>query len=156
MRSTKLWQPANSKLNRILHVLVVLIATAGLIDASYLTITHYTDRLVPCNFTHGCDTVLRGQYAEILGIPVALLGVVFYLFILSIAVYSALHKYYSWLILVAALVGFASTLYLTYLQYAVIHAWCQYCLFSALTSTMIFVLGVLLWIVNRPRKTVEK
>lgn len=149
MLSIKLWQPANSHLNRVLHTILAVVSTAGLIDATYLTITHYTNRLVPCNFTHGCESVLKSQYSEVLGIPVAAFGVIFYLFVLVLSVYSALHRHYSWLITAAGLIGFGSTIYLTYLQYFVIGAWCQYCLFSALTSTVIFVVSMVLWILNR-------
>jgi uncharacterized membrane protein len=36
-------------------------------------------------------------------------------------------------------IGFAFTLYLTYLEGAVIHAWCRWCLASAAIITAIFV-----------------
>jgi hypothetical protein len=37
-----------------------------------------------------------------------------------------------------------------------LHAWCQYCLLSAATSTVIFCLGMVLWMVNRDKTAVSK
>lgn len=148
MRSTKLWVKAHNPASKWLYISLGLTSIAGLIDATYLTITHYTKALVPCSVTHGCETVLRSSYAEVLGVPIAAFGIVFYLVVLVVSVQSYFSNRYTPLLPLWAAIGFLSTLYLLYIQAFVLHAWCQYCLLSAATSTVIFGLGMVLWMVN--------
>ncbi len=148
MPSTKPWPKQNS----VLLWALAAISAVGLTDAIYLTITHFTNELVPCNFSHGCETVLKSQYAEIFGIPVAALGVIFYFTTLVISVFFANHHKYHWLLSVWGAVGFISTLYLFYLQAFVLHAFCQYCLLSALTSTLTFGITTLLYFTNKHKE----
>ncbi len=148
MPSTKHWPKQNSSLLWLLAA----ISAVGLTDALYLTITHYTKALVPCNFSHGCETVLKSQYAEIFGIPVAALGVVFYFTTLVLAIFFANHHRYHWLLSIWGLIGFISTLYLFYIQAFVLHAFCQYCLLSALTSTLTFGITTLLYFINKHKE----
>jgi uncharacterized membrane protein len=88
MRSTKLWVKAHNPASKWLYIALGLTSIAGLVDATYLTITHYTKALVPCSVTHGCETVLRSSYAEVLGVPIAAFGIVFYLVVLVVSVQS--------------------------------------------------------------------
>lgn len=125
-------------------IAAILVSVVGLADATYLTITHYTRALVPCNFTHACEAVLTSKYATVLGVPVAAFGVVFYMVALIMLVHFLRHKTYHWSFLVWTGIGFGSTLYLFYIQAVVLQAFCQYCLLSALTSTLLFGLGLVL------------
>lgn len=145
MPSTKPWP----RINSILLWLLAVIATIGLGDSLYLSITHYTNTLVPCSFSHGCETVLRSSYSEVLGIPVAALGVLFYLVVLIASVFFVTNKKYHWALSVWGLIGFGSTLYLFYIQAFVLHAFCQYCLVSTLTSTLTFIITAMLYYMNK-------
>ena len=46
-----------------------------------MTVSHYTGHIT-CSVIAGCQEVLVSQYSEIFGIPLALLGAFYYLFIL--------------------------------------------------------------------------
>jgi uncharacterized membrane protein len=46
-------------------------------------------------------------------------------------------------------IGFVSSLGLTSIQAFIIKAWCQYCLLSALTSTLIFIFAIVYWFTTR-------
>lgn len=135
-----------------------LLAIAGIIDATILTIEHYTRDGLSCGFTGGCERVLTSQYSElpIVGIPVALLGVVFYAVVLFMVMFSVINRepIRRLPILAWSAIGFASSFGLTYLQAFVIKAWCQYCLLSALTSTLIFVVAIVYWFSTR--NTIKK
>lgn len=124
--------------------LFLLISFAGFIDATYLTIKHYQGGIVPCSNIGECERVLSSEYSVIFGIPVALFGALYYLtiFMLSIS-YIDLKKTYL-LSLVAYLtpLGFLASAYFIYIQLFVIKSLCLFCLFSALTSFALFVLGV--------------
>lgn len=107
----------------------------GLADSVYLTYEHYTSGTAPCsnNIFLDCGKVLQSSYSEIYGIPLALIGVVFYGLLVISTIYSMMRKglagKYALLILSAG--GFISTLYLMYLQFFVIGALCMYCMISA-------------------------
>jgi uncharacterized membrane protein len=84
----------------------------------------------------GCETVQLSPYAYVFGVPVALLGVVGYLAILVVALAGLQPRFAAarWptdLLLALAVAGVAFSAYLIYLEAAVIHAWCRWCLGSA-------------------------
>lgn len=92
----------------------------------------------------GCETVQLSEHAELFGLPVALYGVGGYLalFLVSVAGVQprwAASRAPTRLLLVLAAAGVAFTAYLTYLEAAVIHAWCRWCLVSAGIILAIFV-----------------
>ena len=97
--------------------------------------------------TGGCDTVQASRYAVLLGLPVALYGVVGYavLFALGLAGVRAAVRARPGsdvLLVVVASLGFAFTLYLTGLELFVIHALCRWCLGSAAIMTAIWLLSL--------------
>lgn len=132
-----------------------VLAIAGLADAVLLTVEHYTRKGLPCTFTGGCERVLTSQYSEIAGQPIALLGVVFYAVVLFLAVYALINKspLPRKFLLLWGSIGFLSSLGLTSLQAFVIKAWCQYCLLSALTSTVIFILAIMYFFKTKSKVT---
>jgi uncharacterized membrane protein len=94
-----------------------------------------------------CDRVQASQYAVFLGVPVPLWGVLGYALIFGLA-FAGLHgRLLNDRRVAAALVAttgaaFAFSMYLTYLEAFVIHAWCRWCVVSALLATALFVLAL--------------
>lgn len=121
------------------------LAGIGFIDATFLTIQHYTSFTLPCSITHGCELVTTSPYSFILGAPVALLGALYYVGVL-LAVYGSLEfakpQWLKW-IAIATTAGFLFSAWFVYLQLFVIHAICEYCMLSALTSTSLFVVSMI-------------
>ncbi|MFA6018416.1 MAG: vitamin K epoxide reductase family protein [Patescibacteria group bacterium] len=121
--------------------LILAVSTLGFIDATYLTVQHYADIGLPCTITYGCETVTNSSFSMMFGIPVALLGVCFYVSILFLS-YAALEFKQKKLLKVVSLLsifGFVFSLWFVFVQFFIVHAICQYCMLSALTSTTIFV-----------------
>ena len=90
-----------------------------------------------------CATVQSSVYAKIGPVPVSAIGVAGYvaLFVLSfVGLQPQLResRAISALLLGGAAFGVAFSAYLTYLEAAVIEAWCQYCVASAIIITLIF------------------
>lgn len=110
-------------------VLLVLAVVGGLISA-YLTWTHFAGLTPVCTGSgEGCETVQSSRYASILGIPVALLGLLAYGgLVFSAILWKEAGVYLGFLI---SLVGTLFSAYLTYLEIFVIGALCQWCLASA-------------------------
>ncbi|HEX8266061.1 MAG TPA: vitamin K epoxide reductase family protein [Pyrinomonadaceae bacterium] len=129
---------------QILPLVAALVAIAGMIDAIYLTVHHYTGEKVPCSVTGGCETVLSSLYSEIGGIPLALFGALAYFTVFSLATLAAFGDDRMWKILsvVVALMAVFS-LWLLYLQAFVIGAFCQFCLLSAGTTFTLLLLVII-------------
>lgn len=124
----------------------ILIAFIGFVDATYLTAKHYLGEAVTCSITSGCEQVTSSEWSVILGIPVALLGAGYYLFMtLGMLMYIDTKKekllYYLSRLTV---LGLLASIYFVSLQIFVINAYCLYCMGSATTSTILFFLGLIM------------
>jgi len=123
---------------------LIAVAFIGFLDATYLTAVHYRGADLGCTDWGSCNEVTTSKYSEIFGIPLALLGALYYLgvFILSLIHFDTKKLLPLKLIPFATAFGFLFSLGLVYLQLFVIHAICLYCMFSALTSTTLFILSL--------------
>jgi len=123
----------------------LIVSFLGFLDASYLTILHYKNVIPPCSVTSGCETVLTSKYSMVGPLPVSLLGAAFYLgiMIICLLILTNYKKRFLQGFYVSAIVGFAVSLVLIYIQAVLLHAFCQYCLLSEVTSTGLLFLGFL-------------
>ena len=112
--------------NGTLRVAAGIVALAGLALASYLTWAHFDDAALVCLAGGGCDTVQGSEYAEIAGVPVALLGVGAYLSIVGLVARDSPNARLA--AATVALVGLLFSMYLLALQLFVIDAVCAWCL----------------------------
>ena len=130
----------------IKKLLLALIVVAGLgfIDASYLTILKFIGEVPACGEFGNCDSVTNSQYATIGPIPIALLGALYYLTVAVLSIYALDRKSVSFAKLASKLtwVGLLASLYLVFLQLFVIKSICIYCMVSAGSSTVLFILGM--------------
>lgn len=122
-------------------IFLLVVALIGFVDASYLTIEHFQGRIPPCSITGGCEQVLTSSYSQIFGIPVSLMGAVFYLLVL-VGAFSYLESknttFLKWTLILTIPALFFS-LWFVYIQVFVLYSYCIYCLGSFLTSTILFV-----------------
>jgi len=124
-----------------------LVALAGFFDATYLAIKHFEGLAPNCSILNGCEVVTTSSYSVIFGVPVALMGSVYYLTVLLLTV-AYLDSPKRWKLDSAAVVvcfGLLATVWFVYLQLFVIHALCLYCMFSALTTTTLFLFIFFWW-----------
>lgn len=112
--------------DRSLRLAAGVVATAGLVVAGYLTWAHYDDAALVCVAGGGCETVQKSEYAEVAGVPVALLGLGGYALVLGLLAWDAPSARLGAAML--ALVGLVFSLYLLALQLFVIDAVCVWCL----------------------------
>jgi uncharacterized membrane protein len=126
---------------RRLVVAIAVVALLGTAVAAYLTYVHYAGIEPVCSGgAEGCQKVQTSQYAELAGIPVAVLGLAGYLAILgSLALRGDAGRIAG---AVLALSGFGFSLYLTYRELFTIEAICQWCVASAVLMTALAVLTV--------------
>ncbi len=113
--------------DQTLRIAVAVLALAGAAIAAYLTYAKYADATIACS-TGGCETVQSSEYAELLGVPVPVLGLVGYLAILATAFLAGETARLVGAAL--ALGGLAFSVYLALVQVLAIGAFCQWCLAS--------------------------
>jgi uncharacterized membrane protein len=119
----------------------VALSVIGIAIASYLVYVHYADVKPICSISHGCETVQKSKYAKLAGVPVALIGLGGYVAILaSLFIRSEVGRLAG---AGLALVGIGFSAWLTYLEAARIHAWCQWCVGSAIVMTLLAI--TLVW-----------
>ncbi len=127
---------------------VLLVATSiGIADCIYLSYVKLANIAPYCTPGLGdCQTVAMSQWAYVMGIPVAYLGLLSYLAILFLTLFGKkiqfLKPYVDYLLFFISFIGVLFSAYLTYIEAFVLHAWCQWCVLSALMMAVIFVVSV--------------
>jgi uncharacterized membrane protein len=126
---------------RRLRPAIAALAVLGAAVAGYLTYVHYADVAPICTGSGGgCEKVQSSSYAELKGVPVAIIGLAGYLAILgSLAIRGEGGLLATALL---ALIGFGFSAYLTYLELFEIEAICQWCVASAVLMTLLAALAV--------------
>lgn len=130
-----------------LIVLVIALALIGFADSAFLLAKRLSGGPIPCvlGFT-GCDTVSKSSHSVLFGIPLSAYGMVFYLGIgiLGLLYLDTKNALFARLLLPSTALGFAMSAYFIYVQKFLIKAFCVYCILSAIVSTILFCLGLLI------------
>jgi uncharacterized membrane protein len=133
--------------------LVAILAVCGIVVSSTSLEHHYaTSKTAYCDIGEmfNCDTVNRSQYSEILGIPVALIGMVGYALLVGLATVYRERRETPARLFGATGAGLAFALYLTYIEGHVLGVWCILCLSSlALIATTTILSAVIWWKASR-------
>jgi uncharacterized membrane protein len=125
---------------RTIRLSSAALAALGAAIAGYLLYVRYTGGALACA-TGGCETVQHSRYAEVLGVPVAGLGLAGFLGLLVAALARG-----EWARLTQATLAVSAFLfgaYLLYVQVIVIDAICQWCIASDALTTAITALSLL-------------
>jgi uncharacterized membrane protein len=134
--------------------LVPILAALGLADAGYLAVTHLQGELPACGGYAGCAQVNNSPYAEIFGVPVALLGAALYLALLAVSLWRLKgpmgHRPMATLAIYGMVLSSTVVMsYLTALEFFVLHAFCYWCLgLAAITLLLLALVVNELWRLN--------
>lgn len=133
----------NDKIKK-LNLAFMAVSFSGFMDALYLSIQRFRGVPIICTILEGCNKVATSTYAKIFDIPVAYMGVAYYFLIFLLALWFVTSKNRNTIFLISAFTafGFVFSAWFVYLQLFVIKAICFYCMISALTSTLLFILGL--------------
>jgi uncharacterized membrane protein len=138
---------------RSARVLLAALSVVGFLISVYLTWVHFLGVSPVCLAgSGGCEAVQTSRYAEILGVPVAVLGIASYAGLLFSALLGGERGVLLGLFI--SLVSVLFSFYLTWLELFVIHAICQWCVVSAVLMTASFLLTVVRvrhWLVRQSK-----
>ena len=140
------------KQQRLLNFIFFL-SILGIVLSGYLTYIHYSTLSSPCDFseTFQCSLVNQSKYAEVFGIPVALLGMMGYSFLGLVSLVLLKRKFLSKVrankflgklvsvqtLFVFSIIALIVSLYLTYAEFFLIKAICIWCLISQIIILVI-------------------
>ncbi len=119
------------------------IASLGAVLSIYLLYARIAHVALYCPLGSGCDVVQSSRYASVFGVPVALLGLVYYLGLLGLSAWRVPEDRRWAQAMPLAGVGVGTSAVFTIVQHTAIQVTCSLCLASALLSLAILVYLVL-------------
>ena len=140
-------------MDKRLKQVIIGLSVLGVLDSIYMTIFKLTNNENMCIGSHGCNIVNASSYSSIHGIPVAVVGVIGYLSIL-LAFYLERNPGFfqtngTMIQFALTLTGFLFTVWLVFVEVALIRAYCPFCITSQVAMTIIFILTVIR-VINQP------
>ncbi len=125
----------------------IALVIVGLFVSIYMTVYKVTSNDSMCLGSGDCSTVNASRYSEVNGIPVAAIGVLGYLAILFVHLFEKRNAFFkqnsTLMIFGMALTGFLFTVWLIYVEIALLKALCPFCLTSQAAMTLIFTIAVI-------------
>jgi uncharacterized membrane protein len=134
------------------NIALLVCSVAGLGVSIYLTLAHYSKSVnLVCSNTGAinCEKVTTSPQSMVFGIPVAVLGLLFFvpMLVLSLpAIYQRIDTRIAVLRLAFSVVGMGFVLYLVYAELFIIHAICIWCSSVHVLTFIIFCLVVSGWV----------
>jgi len=114
------------------------LALIGIADAFYDSYSIYNGQPLWCPPPiDGCNIVANSPHALVFGVPLGYLGLIFYSYMAAVAallIVDPTSRALAWGAVIYAMVGVLGSMYFMYVQFAFIHAFCIYCLVSALLT----------------------
>jgi uncharacterized membrane protein len=134
-------------MDKWLYRVSLALAVLGLLVSIYMTIYKVTSNNAMCLGSGDCSTVNASRYSEVNGIPVAVFGVIGYLAILAVHYFENRNRFFkqnsTLMIFGMALTGFLFTVWLIYVEIALLKALCPFCVTSQTAMTIIFIIAVM-------------
>ncbi len=125
----------------------VALVIVGVLVSIYMTVYKFTKNDAMCLGSGDCSTVNASKYSEVNGIPVSVFGVIGYLAILGVHLLENRNNFFrqnsTLMIFGMALTGFLFTVWLIYVEVALLKALCPFCVTSQIAMTIIFIIAVI-------------
>jgi uncharacterized membrane protein len=131
------WQP----------IVTLLLSVFGLGVSIYLTITHFSPHALVCvsNGTFNCEKVTTSPQSEVFGIPVAMLGLFYFVPMIALclpAAWRSADRRIHLARLILSIVGVGMILYLIIAELFIIKAICLWCSSVHIVTFILFVIIV--------------
>jgi uncharacterized membrane protein len=130
----------------MLPKVMLALALVGLAVAFYDSYALYNNQPLWCPPPiNGCNEVANSTYARIFSLPVGYFGTVYYVYMAALAVLLAFDPMSRALrsgAIIYSFIGLCFSVCFLYLQVNLIHAFCVYCLISAIVTLLLFIMAV--------------
>jgi len=134
---------------RILTILIVVFALAGVLTSALALGEHYNTKPSPCSINDkwDCGIVNHSPYAVFHDVPVAIIGILGYALLAAVAGRLPI------VTAIGAVAGLLFTLRLTMIEWKTLGVWCIYCVTSQGIIIMISILSLLALGVSGQRRS---
>jgi uncharacterized membrane protein len=133
-----------------MRFLIAILALIGVVVSVLSLRIHNSLDTEPCHINEkwDCGIVNRSPYSEVVGIPVATIGIAGYLALASLALIRK--RTFTF---ISAFIGMAFSLYLAHIERDILMVWCLYCMISMVDIALIttFSMGWMLFWGKRTR-----
>ena len=131
-------------MDNLIYLSIIILAGVGFGISLHIHLEKKKQKPMVCPLKTKCEEVLFSQYADFLGVPNDILGMLYYAFVFfgfsSILFYpTTINTPLPFVLSTAIISGFMFSIYLVFVQSIKIKEWCSWCLMSATTSTLIFI-----------------
>lgn len=125
-----------------MHKGLLIVSFLGLVVAGYLTITYASNAPVACISGEGCLVAQLSPYSSFMGIQTPIYGLIYYF---ALGIIAALwsednRKKLQLPLAVLTSAGLGVSLLLSSIEAFVLHAWCSWCVASALLTIIAFIM----------------
>ena len=149
---------------KIVSLIGVLLSLLGIADATYLTIAHYATKVtLACPDTGfiNCTKVTSSSYSEVFGIPVAVLGLVFFLGMLILQLpmfWNSASRLIRKTRVLYSVAGLITVFWFVYVEFHKLNAICLYCSAVHVLTFSLFVTTIIGTTILNPQteKEIEK
>lgn len=124
-----------------MRITVIILTAIGILVSGYSLYGHYSDTaetFCDISATFSCSIVNKSIYSEFAGVPVAAIGFFGYALLLFLALQKQIRWHY---MLAMGILGISFSLYLTWIEFAVLKTFCILCLISQADILAIAVLA---------------
>lgn len=123
----------------LMPTLIALLAVIGVVVSALALQVHYSTAVQACSINEkwDCGIVNHSPFADIAGLPVAIIGIAGYLALAGLALTRQRA-----LLFLATLVGLGFALRLTFIEEYVLMVWCLYCVISQVVIGLITFLSL--------------
>ena len=127
----------------ILNLVLIFLGLTGFFLARHIYKKKNTKRPLVCPLRSNCDLVVTSKYSNILGIPVEILGMCYYMAVVLVHVGMIIHPAFrlpiiATISMAVSTCAFLFSMYLVSIQAFVLKQWCTWCLCSAFLCVAIF------------------
>lgn len=126
-----------------LRLTSIILAILGLLDSIYLTWLKFSGQYAFCGPIGDCELVNSSKYSEMFGIPIAVLGAGAYLSMAVLLVLETRGKFWAeyspLMVFGISLIGTLYSIYLTYVELAILQEICPYCVVSAFLLVILLI-----------------
>ena len=126
------------------HILLLILGLIGLSISTYVIKKKSSKQPLVCHIGKNCEKVIYGKYGKTFGIENTIGGLFYYglitltgILMFFIPKLFEIPLIYQAEIIISGIAVLFS-IYLTYIQGAVLKQWCDYCITSAIVSLLIF------------------
>ncbi|MBI2635219.1 MAG: hypothetical protein HYW79_01600 [Parcubacteria group bacterium] len=134
-------------MNNIWYIILIFAAFGGFLLAFYIRHKKGSHEKMTCPLNSDCDAVIYSEYSRFFGIPVEILGLLYYglvmtSYVLFLVIPALALPLIVFGILALTTAAFLFTLYLTFIQAFALKQWCTWCLMSAGLCAIIFAIAL--------------